>query len=235
MKTSKRAILISLANREFLFKGLRKKAFLEFVSKNSRKSTQNPFVTISRDPGSGGRLIARRLATALKLKFYDQEILENLGQNKNVLDFYKSSYDEKDFDLFQEFINSFIYPSLLTQDEFVQRLSAQITALTLKGNCLILGRGANFFTDFKFGFHARITAPLEFRIQKEMQFKKASREEAVKTVLQVSKEREDFVEKYFSHNINNPEYYDLIINREYYSIDQSVELLVHAYRKKLQK
>lgn len=215
---------------------------VQTVAKSWVKMTTHPehapFITVSREPGSGGKLIARLLAKKLGYEFYDREILEKLKVefkkekqeiNEVGLDF----FDEKEIGGIDELVETIIFPNLITQNHFVKHLVRLITSLTLNGKCLILGRGANFFTDHKFGFHVRISAPLNFRVQKTIEFEKKSPAAALEWVKKVSRERRKFVEKFFSRQIDNSEFYDLILNREYYTIEECVSLILEAFKKKM--
>ncbi len=219
-----------LANREFLLGELKKSAFQKVFNLKKR---QKPFITVSREPGSGGQLIAKRLAQHLHFKFYDEEILNRMFKNKAEEREYKNLYDEKDISALDEFVTTMVYPTLESQDRFVEKLVKTIVNLTLKGNCVILGRGANFFTDHKFGFHVRITAPFGFRVEKTVKFEHLSQNQAAEKVKTVSRERKKFVKKYFVSHIDNSEYYDLVLNMAHFSLDDATNLILNAFKKKV--
>lgn len=228
-----------LVNREFLYLENEKNAFQELFESKVKK-VHFPFITVSREPGSGGKLIAKRLAAHLNYKFYDREIIEKLKaefqrEKANYQDVVGDYFDEKDVGGIEEFIGNILYPNLITQDHFVKHLIHLVTALTLKGRCVVLGRGANFFTDHRFGFHVRITAPFDFRVANTVKYEKLSEKEAAARARQVSQERKHFVEKYFSRHIDNSEFYDLVLNRQYYSLDEAVNLILNAFKRKIIK
>lgn len=220
------------ANRDFSFHEIKDKAFAQLFRK--KNVPHAPFITVSREPGSGGKLVAHRLAEHLKFKFYYKEIIDRMSKNHETANEYLEHYDEKESTIIDDFLTGFIHPQLITQDKFVKEMIYFINNLTLKGKCVILGRGANFFTDHRFGFHVRITAPFEFRVEKTMKYEKLSRPKAIERVREVSRERKHFVEKYFSNHIDNSEYYDLVLNRAYYSIDEAVAIIIHAFKKKIE-
>lgn len=221
----------SLINREFLFNKLKTSAFNEVFSKKNK--IQSPFITVSREPGSGGKLIAERLAKHLNYKFYDKEMITRISKNKEQEEEYENLYDEKEFNVINEFLTRVVLPNLITQDKFVEELTKKVVKLTLKGKCVILGRGANFFTDHNFGFHVRVTAPLDYRIEKTVKYEHLNLEKAKERVKQVSKERRNFVEKYFTNAIDNSEHYDLILNRAHYTLEDAVAIIIHAFKKKM--
>jgi cytidylate kinase len=219
------------ANRNFAFHEIKDKAFAELFHKIN--IIHAPFITVSREPGSGGKLIARRLSEHLNFKFYYKEIIDRMSKNRETANEYLEHYDEKELGFIDDFTTSIIHPYLISRDHFVKELIKYTSHLALRGRCVILGRGANFFTDHRFGFHVRITAPFEYRVEKTMKYEKLSRPKASERVREVSRARKHFVEKYFSTHIDNSEYYDLVLNRAYYSIEDTVAIIIHAFKKKM--
>lgn len=219
------------ANRDFTYHEIKNKAFAELFGK--KNVPHAPFITVSREPGSGGKLIARRLSEHLNYKFFHKEIIDRMSKNRETANEYLEHYDEKEIGFIDDFTTSIIHPNLISQDHFVKHLIEFVTHLTLHGRCVVLGRGANFFTDHKFGFHVRITAPFAYRVEKTMKYEHLSEQKATELVREVSRARKHFVEKYFSTHIDNSEYYDLVLNRAYYSIEDAVAMIIHAFKKKM--
>ena len=219
------------ANRDYTFHEIKNKAFEQLFRK--KNIPHAPFITVSREPGSGGKLIAHRLAEHLNFKFFHKEIIDRMAKNRETANEYLEHYDEKELGFIDDFTTSIIHPNLISQDRFVKQLIECVTHLTLRGKCVILGRGANFFTDHRFGFHVRITAPFAYRVGKTMQYEHLSEAKAIERVREVSRARKHFVEKYFSNHIDNSEYYDLVLNRAYYSIEDVVAIIIHAFKKKM--
>ncbi len=232
MHNQNRMNIEPLINREFIYINHIKKVFDNLVHPG-KNLHHHPFITVSREPGSGGKLIARRLAEHLNYKFYNKEIIDRMSKNRETANEYLEHYDEKESSMIDDFLTGFVHPQLVTQDKFVKELIYFINNLTLKGKCVILGRGANFFTDHKFGFHVRLTAPFDYCVEKTIKYEHLSHSKAVERVKQVSRERKHFVQKYFSAHIDNSEYYDLVLNREHYSIGEAIEIILHAFKKKV--
>lgn len=221
----------SLLNRIFVFNKIKASALGELLVKKINK--KSPFITVSREPGSGGKLIAERVAKHLGFKFYDTEIIARIAKDKMEEKEFEDLYDEKELNIVDEILTSFVKPNLMPHDKFVRELENKIKNVTLKGSCVILGRGSNFFTDKTAGFHVRITAPFDYRVEKTIIYEYLNEKDAKERVKSVSNERNKFVEKYFERNIDDSEYYDLILNRAHYSLEDAVAIIIHAFKKKM--
>lgn len=107
-------------------------------------------ITISREFGSGGRSIGRAVAERLGYKFYDQELImqvaENSGLSKEIVEKYDEYATHKNSFLYSIAVNaggdSYGGLSFANQVQIAQ--SNVIKALAEEGNCVIVGRGADY-------------------------------------------------------------------------------------------
>lgn len=106
----------------------------------------NKIITISREFGSGGREIGKRLADELGFAYYDREIIEELQKDTGLSKEYIQNISEKGIYPFPfQFARSFVtYSSLQSnQTEILVAEQKIIKEIAQKGNCIIIGRGAN--------------------------------------------------------------------------------------------
>ncbi len=107
-------------------------------------------VTISRQFGSGGREIGKRLADELGLKYYDKELIAEIANTANLNEEYVSKVLENGG--FANFAFSFAHSIPLvspTPNNVTDVLVAQqkvIRAIARKGDCVIVGRCADVIT-----------------------------------------------------------------------------------------
>lgn len=104
-------------------------------------------VTISREFGSGGRELGKRLADYLEVPCYDHEIIDMVAEKLNMDKTYVEHISEKDVRIF--------YPSTIghrfhaltqTSNETVKVTLAQhdiLRELAFQGDCVIVGRCAD--------------------------------------------------------------------------------------------
>ena len=104
-------------------------------------------ITISREFGSGGRELGKRLADELGFAYYDREILEELAKKEDAGDWLSQSLPEQNFAaaIPLHFGRSFtVYQSTATQQTVKLMVAEQklLCRLADRGNCIIVGRGA---------------------------------------------------------------------------------------------
>lgn len=104
-------------------------------------------ITISREFGSGGRELGKRLADALGVPCYDQQIIDMIAQKKNLGKNYIAHVSEKDGRvLYPSTIGKHIIAPNYIGHQSVQILVEQkklIEELAAQGDCVIVGRCAD--------------------------------------------------------------------------------------------
>ncbi len=104
-------------------------------------------ITVSREFGSGGREVGKRLADILGYSYYDREIVSEIAKKTKLDENYVAHSLEKGNlgHLPINFGRTFSYPSVIMTDA-VNLFSEQhkiIKELAQKGNCVIVGRAAD--------------------------------------------------------------------------------------------
>ena len=106
----------------------------------------NKIVTISREFGSGGREVGKRLADELGLGYYDKEIINEIAKETGMSEEYIQNISEKGIYPYSfQFAKSFaIYSGVQSnQTEILVAQTKVLKKIAEKGNCIIVGRGAN--------------------------------------------------------------------------------------------
>lgn len=191
-----------------------------------------PVVTISREPGSGGKPIGQLLAKKLKYRFYDRSLIEKVGKRLNQPTGLLEKIDEKGRSGITDFVRNMFDPDYVSDEVYFRNLCQVILKLTQKGGAVIVGRGANFVIPQFYGLRVLITAPYRVRVARAVEFEKVSRDKAREIIKDVTDDRVNYVRQYFGKNIMSPKYYDLSINTTFFSIEQAVNLIVTAFKTK---
>ena len=192
----------------------------------------SPIITVSRDPGSGGKPIAKMLAKKLGFKFYDRELVTQIAKSAKLRKSLLSEIDEKGRSLMTDFVHQMLNPDFVSDIEYMRHLCKVVLSISYKGKAVILGRGANFITPLASGLHVRITAPKNVRIQRVIRYEGLSSKEARKAVLETEKDRKEFIKQYFDERIGDLNYYDLLLNTTFYTIDQASKVIETAFKQK---
>jgi len=194
-----------------------------------------PHITVSRDPGSGGRPIAKMVSRKLGFEFYNKKLLREIARSAKKRKEVVMAVDEKGRGAMSDFVHNIFNPEYVDDLTYMNHLCRVILSLAYKGKAVILGRGGNFITPGTRGLHIRITAPYDVRVQRSIQYEEVSRDRAKEIIKRVDKDRKDFVSQYFSKNITNPDYYDFVLNTEFMSLEEARDIIICAFKQKFPK
>lgn len=191
-----------------------------------------PFITVAREPGSGGAPIAEAVAKKLGFEFIDEQLVEAVARSTRKRKAVIQEIDEKSRSKIDDIIHSILNVEYVDEQDYVTALIQTILSYAHRGNCVILGRGSNFITPFAKGLHVSIVAPYEVRVQRAMDYEGHSEKKAKQIIAKVEKERADFVKQYFSANLKQRNVFDLTLNTTYFTVPQAREVILEAFKQK---
>lgn len=203
----------------------------EQASKTEHVFTK-PFITIAREPGSGGAPIAKAVAEKLRYEFVDEQIIDEISNSTKRRKEIIKAIDEKSRTKIEDVVHSLLNLEYIDDSAYVSELVKVILAYAFQGKCVILGRGANFITPFAKGLHVNVTAPYKVRVQRAMDYEGHNLGRAKEVIAKIEKEREDFVKQYFKKDITKPNAYDITLNTTYINFDQARDLIIEAFYQK---
>jgi cytidylate kinase len=195
--------------------------------KTEKKSTV-PTITLSREPGSGGRIVAQRLAERLGFEVFYREVLHEIAKGAEVSEQVLATLDEMGLSILEDWISSLVYDRHLWPDEYLKHLMKVIGAIGKHGRAIIVGRGANFILPPDQRLRVRIIAPQKLRIQNIARDFNLSKDAAKRRVIKTESNRKAFIRKYFNADITDPNNYDLVINTEILSVSNVTDLIAAA-------
>jgi cytidylate kinase len=164
-------------------------------------------ITVSRDYGSDGSVIARQVAQALGYHYVDLKIIGTILGQYGYVEF------DKEYKNPPTFWERFDVERGIQRDAMVDLLNLAIKALAQHGNVVILGRsGFEVLRGFTDCFHVRVQAPFSVRVQRVMELQKITLEEAEQLVKSKDKVRLDFVEEFYKVPWGSIQAFDLIVN-----------------------
>ncbi len=192
-----------------------------------------PIITISREPGSGGSEIARRLAKALDMELIGSQIIQHVADSAKMSRKVIESLDEKEVSFRDTLLSSLFGEYRPWPGEFLQHLTRVIGTIGVFGNTIIVGRGANHILPPGKAFKVRIIAPLDYRIKYFMADRGYSKAEAEQYVVKTENNRKAFTRKYFNADVADPKHYDIIINTGGMSLEAATQAIIAAFKKKM--
>jgi cytidylate kinase len=196
--------------------------------KRRKKETAAPVITISREPGSGGRLLAQEIAKKHALDLFHQEVLHKMAASAKVNATLLETIDERGLNTLENWIASLVHERHLWPDQYLQHLMKVIGIIGKHGGAVVVGRGANYILPPENRFRVRVVAPLEVRVDNVARYFDVSREEAKKRVIRTDSDRRAFIRKYFNAEISDATQYDLVINTENIGIETAAKTVSGA-------
>lgn len=184
------------------------RANIEFKPEQPRM----PVITISREPGSGGKLVAQEVAKRLGFDLFHQEVIHEIAKSSQISSQLIKTLDEKGLNVLEESIATLVHQRHLWPDEYLKQLMKVIATIGKHGQAVIIGRGANFILPPENRFRVRIAAPRKFRAQHVANQYKISMDEALRRIIRTDSDRKAFIRKYFNADIADPLNYDIILN-----------------------
>lgn len=179
----------------------------------------NKIITISREFGSGGKEIGKRLADKLGYSYYDSEIVTLLAKETNMSEEYLKNISEKGvYPYAFQFAKSFaMYPAM--QNDQMEILVAQskiLKQIAQKGNAIIVGRGANSILKDYNPMNIFVYANMESKInrckEKAKEDENLTDKELEKKIISIDKNRKKFNDLISNQEWGSKENYNLCIN-----------------------
>ena len=188
-------------------------------------------VAVSRQYGSGGHEIGRKLAERLGVKFYDKELLSKIaqdsGMSKNLIEF----YDEMPSKSLLFSLAMDAYPMSFTEVPINQKVfQAQVETIKKiaeEGSCVIIGRCADsILSDMDGLVSVFIHADMDSKIARVMDRDGLSEDKARDRIIKTDKKRASFYNYYsLDKRWGEVSSHDLTIDSGVLGIEGTVELL----------
>jgi cytidylate kinase len=196
--------------------------------KKGDNSLNMPVLTISREPGSGGSIVARKVAKDLGLNLFHQEVVHEMAKSAKISERVFSTLDEKGLNTLENWISSLVDTRHLWPDKYLEHLMKVIGTIGKHDRSLIVGRGANFILSPESCFRVRVIAPFGNRVKHVSDTFRVPAKEAKRRIIRTESERKSFIRKYFNADISDPENYDMVVNTGTMSIEKAAKIIAFA-------
>lgn len=207
---------------------------------------KEPFViTISREVGSGGRTIGRKLAEKLGVRFSDKELVDELQKKLNLtVDSIEELKGKKKrwLDDFIQMVAPMPMSGMLVDgdsdyiSEYNLSLSVNdvfeaereiLNGIADEGSCVIAGRSGFFVLKGRPNkVDILITASREKRIDRIMDKQNLTRQKAEEVIDSVDKARDNYVKRYTGQSRYDARNYHIVLNMDYITEDQAVAMIL---------
>uniref|UniRef100_A0A7C3ZAL5 BON domain-containing protein n=1 Tax=Desulfobacca acetoxidans TaxID=60893 RepID=A0A7C3ZAL5_9BACT len=179
-------------------------------------------LAISREYGSGGREIGRRVAERLGYQFIDKErLFRDLDAAGGRWGRLAREVDE-------------VCPTLWERHDwqyrgYVAQLEALILTYAASDNVVLIGRGSPFLLQsVPYCLKVRVVAPLEARIERIILRESLDQEGAARLIERVDRERACYIKANYGVDWDLEKFYDLTLNTGALTYSQVIDILVPA-------
>ncbi len=208
---------------------------LPFSEEDEHSLFSKPFITVAREPGSGGAPVAKAVAKKLGFTFVDKQIIDEVAKSTRKRKEIIKQIDEKDRTKITDLVHSLLNKEYVDDIKYLTELAKVILSYANQGHVVILGRGGNFITPAAKGLHVRFTAPYDVRVQRAMEYEGHSKKKAKEVIAEIERERRAFVKQYLSHDAKKANAYDLTINTSFLNVKQARDIVIEAFCNKFSR
>ncbi len=193
-----------------------------------------PLITVSRQRGSRGTMIAERIAYRFNYTLLHKDIIDRIVETSGYKRRIVESLDDHTRSQMELWFESVITGKLVDLNDYARHLLEIIFSVSRLGGIVVVGRAANFIIGANRGLHVRVVGTMAGRIRSLMEQEKMSEAEARREIEKSDHERADFVKKLVHKSIDDPQYYDLILNSDWLPVEQAVSLIANAAMEKFE-
>lgn len=180
-------------------------------------------ITISRQYGSEGNVIADAVAARLGFKLVTRELVNQAALRAGAPSVALAVIDELHL--------LGIKPTPLEYQAYIEAVKTVMEELAARGNVIIVGRGGQVLLRSHPGvLNVRIVAPFDLRVQRLAGRNNISLQAAAAQVRASDRERRNYLKRFFNSDWNDPFLYDLVINTAHVTAAVACDLICQAAR-----
>lgn len=187
-------------------------------------------ITISREFGSGGRLIGKKVAEKLGIAYYDKELIAKVAEKTGFAEDFiaKNGEYSPSKSIFAYAVVSRDCGGTSIEDYLYSVQRKIILEIAEKGPCVIVGRCADYILDDrKDSLHVFIYGESEEKIKRICEIDRVSEKEAAKLIKTTDKKRRINYNYYTDRQWGVAKNYDLCLNSSALGYDACADVIVN--------
>lgn len=194
-------------------------------------------ITITRQFGSMGRPIAKKMAEKLGIEYYDRDIVDQAAQKLNLPVSVIHEEEETAKKIITNPFSRMMYPlgrgTNDTQDRIFEAQQNIIKFLAEKETCIIVGRCSDFtLSDMENSMHIYIYAPYEVRVQHCVDDLHMDINEARRMIVAVDEARDSYHMNFAGYLPDDKYHKDILIDSSFMGVEGTADYLVDAVKRK---
>lgn len=197
---------------------------------------RRPVVTINEQYGAGGTYVGERVAERLGVPFvgsrFSSQEIEQIDQaaeaeptmNRWLWDFAHTSNAD---------IDAAVATDAQSNTMVVEQNTREVIGFVKDDGGVVLGRDATrVLANMRGAYHVRIEAPVRVRIDRAAEVAGISRDTAAQRQSREDRMRTEMSLRLMKYDANDHQFYDLVVNTGFESLDDAVNHIVVAFREK---
>ena len=201
-------------------------------------------ITIGRQYGSGGRAVGKIIAEKLGIPLYDKELVELAAKESNVsLEAVKEIDERASSSLLYSLVtggwgarglNAPLFYEMPINDKFFIAQAKVIKDLAAKGDCVIVGRCADYvLADTEHDvFSIFVYADMDYRIKFAVENLDVQQNKAKDTINKTDKQRKTYYDYYTDKSWGEMSSYDLCINVGKTGMERAAQIVCDCVKDK---
>lgn len=190
-------------------------------------------ILISREFGSGGRNIGKKIAEELNIPFYDKELItlacKESGFDMSLFE-QSDKQDKHPISYFLSMYSSTMTPSELSLNDQVFLVQAKVIRDLAKDSCVIIGRCADYILrDREDTLSVFIHADMPDRIARVIDEYKDEDDHIREKISRIDKNRATYYNYYSNRRWGKLSNYDLTLNTSKINEDTCVEIIKNVF------
>lgn len=193
-------------------------------------------ITIGRQFGSGGKLIADALGTRLGIPVYDNELITKAAQDSGFsAEFFVQNDERRRFFSFSSIftgISNVETENYMSDDRLFKIQSETIASIAEKGSAVIVGRCSDYILrDMPETLDVFLTSPAEVRARRVAERSGLTYEKALELIEKRDKGRAEYYNHYTFGNWGAASNYDLCVDSSILGIDGTADFIIDFARR----
>lgn len=194
-------------------------------------------ITITRQFGSLGRPIAKKMSELLGIEFYDRDLVDQAAEKLKLPKSVVDDEEESAAVTTPFYLRRMQFPlgknTNSRQDEIFEAQQNIIKFLADEETCIIVGRCSDFIlSEMENAIHIYIYAPYEKRVENCVNDLKMDVKEARKMIVDVDEARDSYHMHYAGYYPDDKLHKDIMIDSSVLGVDGTAEYLVDLIKRK---
>lgn len=195
-------------------------------------NVQSTIITISRQFGSGGRLIGAELSQRLGIPCYEKTLFEEAAKHSGIHQLFFEQAEGSNARIYANTFSGYYTPMDMSLDDRMYIAQAEtIRKLAQRGPCIIVGRGANRVLEGTGNLlNLFIYAERAIRLKRTTDLYGISEKRAEKMLNTIDKNRAIYLKFYTGQIFGKSENYHFCVDSGKLGIENTVKMVEIIYR-----